>query len=271
MMFRDKLDRAVDRNDSLLCIGLDPDRAKLPRHMGQFAYNKEIIDATADLVCLFKPNPAFYEALGVEGVVALKQTCDYIRRHYPQIPVLVDAKRGDIGNTNRGYAEYIFDYLGADATTVAPYMGGESLDVFLDYRDKGIFVLCRTSNDGAGEFQDLKSEGQTLYLHVANRVATHWNRHGNCFLVVGAPYPDDLRQVRALIGPDMPFLVPGVGAQGGDLAAAMAAGLGSRRRGLIINASRAIMFAGSGHDFAHTARQAALKLRDEINQQRIRV
>jgi orotidine-5'-phosphate decarboxylase len=259
--FQSKLDQAVDQNNSLLCVGLDPDHHKLPPTVGQFSFNKAIIDATADLVCVFKPNPAFYEALGAPGVEALKQTCDYIHEHYSHIPIIIDAKRGDIGNTNTGYVEYIFDYLGADAVTVPPYMGAESLKVFLDRKDRGIIVLTRTSNPGAGEFQDLQIVDQPLYQHVAKQVATEWNANGNCALVVGSTYPDELRQVRTIVGPDMPILVPGTGAQGGDLAASLQAGLGPNGRGLIINASRGVIFAPN-------PRTAAQNLRDEINKHR---
>jgi orotidine-5'-phosphate decarboxylase len=268
MTFGDKLDRAVERNHSLLCVGLDPDHRRLPPHVGQFAFNKAIIDATADLVCAYKPNPAFYEALGAEGVIALKQTCDYIRTQYPDTPIIIDAKRGDIGNTNQGYAEYVYDYLKGDAVTVSPYMGGDSLEAFRSRRDKGMFVLCRTSNLGSTEFQGLKTEDQALYLHVANQVTTKWNEYGNCYLVVGAPFPDELRRIRALVGPDLPMLVPGVGAQGGNLSATLSAGLGAGGKGLIINASRGVIFADTGRHFATAARRAALELRDQINEHR---
>jgi orotidine-5'-phosphate decarboxylase len=266
--FQDKLDQSVDRTDSLLCVGLDPDHTKLPTNVGQFVFNRHIIDATGDLACAFKPNPAFYEALGAPGVEALKLTCDYIRRAYPGTPIIIDAKRSDIGNTNRGYAEYLFDYLGADAITVPPYMGAESLGVFLERRDKAVIVLCRTSNPGAGELQDLDAGGQPLYLHVAKQAAKAWNTGGNCLLVVAATRPQELRAIRELVGPRMPLLVPGVGAQGGDIATVMSAGLGDRSRGLIINASRSVSFAGSGPDYAGQARAAAQALKATINQHR---
>jgi orotidine-5'-phosphate decarboxylase len=268
MNFADKLGASVDRTGSLLCIGLDPDHHKLPTSTGQFSFNKAIIDATSDLACVYKPNPAFYEALGAPGVEALKQTCDYIRQVAPGTPIVIDAKRGDIGNTNTGYVEYVFDYLGADAVTVPPYMGGESLSAFLDRRDKGILVLCRTSNPGAGEFQDLEIDGEPLYLRVARRVTHDWNRHGNCGLVVGSTYPQELAAIRRLVGPDMPILVPGTGAQGGDLAASLGAGLNPQGRGLIINASRGVIFASGGSDFADAARASAQSLKTEINQHR---
>jgi len=269
MNFAAKLTESIDRADSLLCVGLDPGFAILPASArDQFEFNKAIIDATHDLVSVYKPNPAFYEARGADGVAALKRTCDYIKSEYPEIPILIDAKRGDIGNTNAGYVEYVFDYLGADAVTVHPYFGSESLGRFLEREDKGIIVLCRSSNPGSGEFQDLLVDGEKLHVRVARAVVEKWNTRGNCLLMVGATYPEDLREVRTIAGPDMPLLIPGVGAQGGDLAETMKAGLGGNRRGLIISSSRAIIFASSDEDFATAARVEAQKLRDEINSYR---
>jgi orotidine-5'-phosphate decarboxylase len=267
--FSSKLAESVERSNSLLCVGLDPGYAKLPASAReQFEFNKAIIDATHDLVSVYKPNSAFYEARGAEGVQALKNTCDYLRTEHPEIPILIDAKRGDIGNTNAGYVEYVFDYLGADAVTVAPYMGSESLEKFLEREDKGIIVLCRTSNVGSAEFQNLDVGGEPLYIHVARQVATQWNVHENCALVVGATYPDELRKVRAIVGPRMPLLIPGIGAQGGDVATTVAVGLGADGGNLMISSSRGIIFAGDGPDFATQARAAAMSLRDEINQYR---
>lgn len=263
--FIDKLNRRVDINGSLLCVGLDPDISKLPEGMSQFEFNKTIIKATYNFVCAYKPNPAFYEAIGAEGVTALKQTCDFLRDQYPHIPIIIDSKRGDIGNTNIGYASYIFDYLGADALTVPPYMGQESLQLFLDRPEIGVIVLCRTSNPGAGEFQDLESNGEPLYLTVAKRVATHWNKLGNCMLVVGATYPDQLKTIRATVGPNMPILMPGTGSQGGSIAQSVPAGIGANRRGLIINSSREVIFAGLKSNIGSEARAAARRLRDEID------
>lgn len=269
MNFAEKLAASVKRSNSLVCLGLDPGVAKLPKAASnQFDFNKAIIDATSDVVSVYKPNSAFYEARGAEGVADLKKTCDYLHEHHPEIPILIDAKRGDIGNTNAGYVEYVFDYLGADAVTVAPYMGHESLEKFLEREDKGIIVLCRTSNEGSGEFQSLMMDGEPLYKHVARQVATAWNSRGNCSLVVGATYPDELREVRDIVGPDMPLLIPGIGAQGGDLASTLAAGLNAGRTGLMISSSRAIIFASSGDDFAQAARAEATKLRDDINNYR---
>lgn len=268
-----KLDAAVNSNNSLVCVGLDSDRKKLPKVIQSgtkpvLAFNKAIIDATADLVCAYKLNSAFYEAQGAEGIEQLKLTADYIRENYPHIPIILDAKRADIGNTNDGYAEFVFEYLGMDAVTLHPYLGGEALQPFLDFKDKGMIILCRTSNPGAGEFQDLSLSGQPLYQHVAKQVADEWNSNNNCLLVVGATYPEEMKIIRDIVGPDMVFLVPGIGAQGGDLAAVMKNGLGADNRRLIINSSRGIIFASDGDGFAQAARQAAIKLRDEINKYR---
>jgi orotidine-5'-phosphate decarboxylase len=270
MNFTEKYAQSVRRSNSLLCVGLDPAYNKLPKSVAgdQFEFNKAIIDATRDLVSSYKPNPAFYEARGADGVTALKQTCDYIREKYPEIPIILDGKRGDIGNTNAGYVEYVFDYLQADATTVVPYMGSESLGKFLERADKGIIVLCRTSNAGAAEFQDLLVNGEKLYVHVARQAAGAWNEHGNVSVVVGATYPAELAEIREIVGPDMPILVPGVGTQGGDAGEVVRAGLGGDGGGLIINASRAVIFASEGEDFAQAARAEALKVRDEINKYR---
>lgn len=264
-----KLRESEARSGSLLCVGLDPGYAKLPASArDQFAFNRQIIEATHDLVSCYKPNPAFYEARGAAGVQALKDTCDFLRTNYPDIPVIVDAKRGDIGNTNAGYVEYVFDYLGADAVTVAPYMGSESLEKFLERGDKGIFVLCRTSNTGAGEFQDLMVDGEPLYMRVARNMMKSWNSRGNCAIVVGATYPDELAEIRSVVGPEVPILVPGVGTQGGDAGAAVRAGLGAGGGRMIVNASRAVIFASDGADFAEAARTSATTLRDELNKYR---
>ncbi len=266
MDFIAKLRENEALSGSLLCVGLDPGYAKLPAAAkDQFEFNRQIIEATHDLVSCYKPNPAFYEARGAAGVQALKDTCDFLRTNYPHIPVIVDAKRGDIGNTNAGYVEYVFDYLGADAVTVAPYMGSESLEKFLEHGEKGIIVLCRTSNAGAGEFQDLLVDGEPLYMRVARNTMKSWNTRGNCAIVVGATYPDELAEIRGVVGPDMPILVPGVGTQGGDAQAVVRAGLGTDGGRMIVNASRAVIFASDGDDFAEAARASAMKLRDELN------
>jgi orotidine-5'-phosphate decarboxylase len=228
------------------------------------AFNKAIIDATHDLVCAYKPNSAFYEALGADGIIQLQQTVAYINETYPGIPVILDSKRADIGNTNDGYVKHSYDYLKVDAVTLHPYLGSEALQPFLDLNDKGAIILCRTSNPGSGEFQDLIVNGKPLYQQVAATVAAEWNANNNCLLVVGGTYPDELKIVRDIVGPDMWFLVPGIGAQGGDVQKSMQAG----GKNLIINSSRGIIYAGNGDDYAQAARTEATKLRDEINQHR---
>ncbi len=269
MAFQQKYDAVVAKNNSLVCVGLDSDLKKLPDvvkndNFPQFAFNKAIIDATHDLVCAYKPNSAYYEAYGSEGIRALKMTFDYIRQTYPDIVTILDAKRADIGSTNEGYVTYAFDYLGADAITLHPYLGSEAIQPFLDRVDKGCIILCRTSNPGAGEFQDLIVNGDALYKVLARKVVTDWNKNNNCLMVIGATYPDELAQVRA-ISPEMVFLVPGVGAQGGDIEKTVKAGLNSKKAGMIINSSRGIIFASKERDFAQKAREEAEKLKNEIN------
>lgn len=264
MNFKEKLTQAVEKNRSLVCVGLDPDPARMPEKIRLVDFNRAIIEATSDLVCAYKPNLAFYEALGDEGYEALKQTVKFIPQH---IPVIADGKRGDIGNTSRAYAAALFDLLGFDAATVNPYLGFDSVEPFLQYADKGIFILCRTSNAGAGDFQSLNcitgSGPRPLFEIVADK-AREWNTRGNVGLVVGATYPEELKIIRQQ-HPDMPFLIPGIGAQGGDIAQTINAGVGPQNNNAIINSSRQILYASRGQDFAEAARQAALKLRDEIN------
>ncbi len=272
MNFQQKLDAIVVKNNSLLCVGLDSEMSKLPERIRtgpkpQATFNKAIIYATQDLVCAYKPNIAFYEARGTEGIEDLKNTCDFLRAHYPEIPIILDAKRADIGNTNEGYVSFIFDYLGADAVTLHPYLGREALKPFLDRKDKGCIILCRTSNPGSGEYQDLKIDGKPLYQVVAERVGKEWNVNGNCALVVGATYPEELAAVRKLV-PDMPLLIPGIGAQGGDIEKTVKAGVDSKGKNAMINASRSIIFASSGMDFAPKARAEAETLRNSINSYR---
>ncbi len=265
------------QRDNFVCVGLDSDYNSLPPAVkakssieeALFVFNREIIDATHDLVCAYKPNSAFYEAQGDEGLRALTKTVRYIKETYPSIPVILDAKRADIGSTNLGYVTAAFDRIGVDAITVHPYLGKEALAPFLARKEKGIIVLAKTSNPGAGEFQDLPvGEAQEpLYLVVARQVATNWNTNGNCALVVGATYPAELQRVRAVVG-DMPILIPGIGAQGGEVGATVTAGKDSRGWGMIINAARSIIFASKGNDFAQAARRAAEQLRGEISRYR---
>ncbi len=259
---------AAEKNNSLLCVGLDSDIAKLPDGVDQVTFNKAIIDATHDLVACYKPNSAFYEAAGDEGIRNLKETCDYITQKHPDIPIILDAKRADIGNTNNGYIEYAFEYLGVDAITLHPYMGGEAIQPFLDRADKGAVILCRTSNPGSAEFQDLEVDGAPLYQAVARRVVNEWNANDNCMLVVGATYPEEIETIRGIVGDDVWFLVPGVGAQGGDVEKTIKAGLSSDGMGMVINSSRGIIFASNGEDYADAAREQAESLRNEINKYR---
>jgi orotidine-5'-phosphate decarboxylase len=270
MKFMQRLRAAWAAQQTLLCVGLDPDPARLPRHLGAakypvFEFGRAIVDATADLVCAFKPQIAYYAAARAED--QLEMTLAHIRQHHPSIPVILDAKRGDVGSTAEMYAREAFERYQADAVTVNPYLGLDSLQPFLDYADKGVIVLCRTSNPGARDVQDIDSEGRKLYQLIAEKAAHEWNANGNVLLVVGATYPEELRQIRGIVG-DMPLLVPGVGAQGGDVAAVLANGATADGTGLIINSSRAVLYASGGEDFAQAARAVALKTRDEINAQR---
>lgn len=234
--------RALSIN-SLLCVGLDSDKAKIPAQFANpFEFNKWIIDQTHPYVCAYKPNTAFYEALGAKGWDYLAQTMDYIRSNHPDIFTICDAKRADIGNTNAGYVRAIFDELGFDAITLHPYLGKEALAPFLEREDKVSIILCRTSNPESGEFQNMMVGDKPLWRVIAERVATDWNTHHNCMLVMGATYPEEFVGLRDIIG-DMPLLIPGIGAQGGDLAGVMRHGIAKNDLGLIINASRSIIFA----------------------------
>lgn len=269
MSFKEKLDLIIKKNNSLVCVGLDSDPDKIPHHLKKedysvFEFNRQIIESTHDLVCAFKPNPAFYEAFGNKGIVELRMTCEYIQQKYPDIPVIIDAKRGDIGNTNEGYVKYVFDYLEADAMTVMPYLGIESLAPYFKSAGKGIIIGCHSSNPGAKEFQELLIDGKPLYQIVAEKIMKHHGENPNCMIFMGATYPEQLTEIRKIIG-DMTFLVPGVGKQGGDVKSFVEAGLNSKKAGLIINSSRAIIFASNGEDFAKRAREETQKLRDEIN------
>jgi orotidine-5'-phosphate decarboxylase len=262
MKFIDKLLSASQKNKSWLCIGLDPDPELMPE-VDVLQFNKAIIEATSGLVCAYKPNLAFYEALGTEGLTILEKTI----KHIPaDIPIIGDAKRGDIGNTARAYARALFSILGFDATTVNPYLGFDSLEPFIDYPDKGVFILCRTSNKGATDFQDLRTNGLPLYEAVAQK-AKEWDIHGNIGLVVGATYPEELRKIRSIC-PEMPLLIPGVGAQGGNLASAVHYGVDTRGEKAIINVSRQILYASKEKNFAQAARNAAEKIRNQINDYR---
>jgi orotidine-5'-phosphate decarboxylase len=267
MNFSEKLEKASRKNHSLVCVGLDADPLLMPQKIGLFDFNKAIIDATSDLVCAYKPNLAFYESRGDEGLDALKRTLKYIP---DGIPVIADAKRADIGNTSRAYAIALFDIQGFDAATVNPYLGYDAIEPFLMYKDKGIIILCRTSNAGAKDFQSLLCQTpaglKSLYEIVAEK-AGEWNRNGNIGLVVGATYPDELKTIRRM-HPQMPLLIPGIGAQGGEVAITVRNGTSPQGEKAIINSSRGIIHASKGPDFAEAARRAALTLRDEINRYR---
>lgn len=256
-----------------VCVGLDTDPRKIPPSLldryrdshdpvgdAMYAFNRAIIVATSDLVLAYKPNSAFYEREGVSGWGALRRTCEFTRSHTPHTPIVLDIKRGDIGNTNEGYVHAAFTEMEADAVTVSPYLGSEALKPFLEMKDKGVIVICRTSNKGAGEFQDLPVQTDwapdgtiPLYQYVAMKVAKDWDENNNCAVVVGATYPGELAEVRRIVG-DLPILIPGIGAQGGDVEATVKAGKDSNGKGMIINVSRSVLYASSGEDFAEAAR-----------------
>lgn len=300
--FRELLE-AKWADGKFVCVGLDSEFGKIPKSAHRSGnecavsvantmvkFNRAIVEATKDIVLAYKPNAAFYEAHGDEGLAALHRTIADIHAIAPDVPVILDAKRGDIGNTNNGYAEMAFDFLRADAITVHPYLGGpDALKPFLAREDKGIIVLCRTSNPGAKEFQDMRVtvlgkdfdeiyQGQPadnehfdmdkimpLWKYVAHRVRGVWNRQNhNCAVVVGATYPDELRQVRQIVD-EMPILIPGIGAQGGDVEKTVKAGISKRGCGMIINSSRGIIFASSGADYAEAARNETIKLQLQID------
>ena len=267
MTFIEKLNAVWRQNDSLLCVGLDPNWEKLPKHIKQtsepiFEFCKAIVDSTHDLVCAYKPQIAYFAALGAED--QLLKTLNYIRETYPNIPIILDSKRGDIGSTAAMYAKESFQRYQADAVTVNPYMGQDSAQPFLDYADKGVVLLCRTSNAGAGDIQDLKVDGQAIYEKVALMINNDWNTNNNCCIVVGATWPEQMKRLREITG-DMPFLVPGVGAQGGDVESLVKAGQTRDGFGLIINSARGIIYASSEENFANAARKVALDTRDLIN------
>jgi len=261
--FRDKLIEVSRRNQSLLCVGLDPDPSLL-RGTPVVTFLQAIIEATQDIVCAYKPNLAFFEAMGTGGMLTLMEALRGVPVH---VPVIADAKRSDIASTSRFYARALFEEYDFDAATVNPYLGGDSVEPFLEYGDKGVFVLCRTSNPGAEDIQNLRlSDGRPLFEAVAE-LANRWNTQGNVGLVVGATWPAELERVRAIC-PELPILLPGVGAQGADLGSAMGAGLDAEGGGVIISSSRQVLYASSGDDFAEAARKVALGLRDEMNRQR---
>ncbi len=261
--------------DSLVCVGLDPEPSRFPARFADdpdavFHFCRDIVDATAEHVCAFKPQIAHFAALGAED--ALQRVIDHVHERHPGIPVILDSKRGDIGSTAQHYATEAFDRYRADAVTANPYLGRDSVQPFLDRADRGVVILCRTSNPGARDLQDLpvaNDDGSTrpLYQCVAEMISRDWNGHGNCMLVVGATWPGQLREVRAIVG-DMPFLVPGVGAQGGDVEAVVSNARTDDGSGLVVSSSRAVLYASSGDDFADAAAAAARTLREQINRYR---
>lgn len=270
MTFMQALRRRWQQADTLVCVGLDPEPAKFPARFAAdpdavFAFNRDIIDATAEYACAFKPQIAHFAALRAED--ALARLIAHVHAAHPGIPVILDSKRGDIGSTAQHYVGEAFDRYAADAVTVNPYLGRDSVQPFLDRAERGVVILCRTSNPGAGDLQDLPVDGRPLYQHVAEKVASQWNGHGNCALVVGATWPEQLREVRAIVG-EVPFLVPGVGAQGGDVEAVVSNARTADGTGLVVSSSRAILYASGGEDYAQAAAQAAKSLRDQINRYR---
>ena len=275
MGFMQALRARWERADSLVCVGLDPEPAKFPARFANdpdavFAFCRDIVDATAQYVCCFKPQIAHFAALGAEG--ALQRLVAHVHSAHPGIPVILDSKRGDIGSTAQHYAAEAFDRYAADAVTANPYLGRDSVQPFLDRADRGVVILCRTSNPGAADLQDLivsdgGQGGRPLYQRVAEKIARDWNGNGNCALVVGATWPQQLREVRAIVG-DLPFLVPGVGAQGGDVEAVVTNAKAADGTGLVVSSSRAILYASEGDDFADAAAAAAKSLRDEVNRYR---
>ncbi|MFN3311161.1 MAG: orotidine-5'-phosphate decarboxylase [Thermomonas sp.] len=271
MGFIDKLHARWREADTLLCVGLDPDPARFPDRFvddpdALFSFCRDIADATAEFACAFKPQIAYFAAHN-GGEAQLQRLIAHINAEHPEIPVILDAKRGDIGSTAQQYACEAFERYGADAVTLNPYMGRDSAQPFLQYNDRGCIFLCHTSNPGARDFQELPVAGAPLYQHIARTIAGEWNTDGNCALVVGATFPEELKVIRGLVG-DMPLLIPGVGAQGGDVEAVVRNGKAADGSGLMINSSRGILYAASGEGYAEAAAQAARELRDTINRWR---
>ena len=266
MTFYEKMAAIWRKSDSMVCVGLDPDLAKMPECVKNekypfFAFNKALVDATYDLVCAYKPQAAYYAGQNADDQLAM--TIEYIKTNYPDVPVILDVKRGDIGSTAAQYAKEAFVRYNADAVTVNPYMGSDALKPFLDYADRGVIILCRTSNAGGNDLQNLVCDGMPIYEHVAVLTRDKYNYNQNAALVIGATYPEELGRIRSIC-PELPFLVPGVGAQGGDVAKVLDHGLAANGYGLIINSSRGIIYASNGDDFAEAARNATIKLRDLI-------
>jgi orotidine-5'-phosphate decarboxylase len=272
MNFIDMLNARWRSADTLLCVGLDPDPARFPAHLRNrpdaiLEFCRAIVDATADLACAFKPQIAYFASMRAED--QLERLIAHIRARHPEVPVILDAKRGDIGSTAEHYAREAFERYAAHAVTLSPYMGFDSIEPYLAYPDRGAFLLCRTSNAGGSDLQMLDVGGERLFERVARLTASTWNRNGQLGLVVGATFPGELARVRSLVG-ELPLLVPGIGAQGGDVEASVKAGQTTRGVGMVVNSSRAILYAGKDEDFADRARAVAQATRDEINRYRLR-
>ena len=270
MDWREKLTTVVSENNSLLCVGLDSDADKIPKFLRETSknplidFNKAIVDATKDLVCAYKLNMAFYEVAGRKGFEALEKTIEFIPKN---ILVILDGKRNDIGNTAKKYAQSLFETLKSDAVTINPYLGRDGVGPFLEYKEKCSFILCRTSNPSAGDFQDLQVSSTPVYQMVARKIR-EWNINQNCGAVVGATYPEELQTVRSILGEDIPILIPGVGKQGGDVEKTVRNGTNALGKMAVINSSREIIFAGNQEDFAQEVRKKAMSVRDEINKYR---
>jgi len=268
--FRKKLSNSIHKRNSLVCVGLDVDKNKIPSFLFESSddpfveFTNSIINETKDLVCAYKPNLAFYEALGSEGDRILRKTLSAIPK---DIIIILDGKRNDIGNTAKKYAKALYEELRGDAATINPYLGLDGVKPFLSYENKCSFVLCRTSNPSAKEFQDLSINGKALYLHVADTIKK-WEEFGCCGLVAGATYPEELRTLRTVMGNDSPFLIPGIGKQGGDVEKTVKYGTNSEGEMAVINSSRGILYASDGKDYAKAARNQTMKLRDMINSYR---
>ena len=267
MTFIEKLKNRWTQSSSLLCVGLDPDFDRFPLSIKEkknpyFEFCTAIVDATAEFACAFKPQIAYFASCGAEG--ELKDIIDYIHEKHPDIPVVLDSKRGDIGSTAKHYAKEAFVRYGADAVTLSPYMGFDSVQPYLEYEDRGAILLCRTSNPGGNAIQMLQVDGKPIYQRVAELASGPWNLNGQLGLVVGATYPNEIAAVRAIVG-DLPLLVPGVGAQGGDINACVTAGVTKDMTGMMINSSRAILYASKAQDFKEAAARVAQETRDKIN------
>lgn len=267
MDFTEKLNKGIHAHNSLVCVGLDIDKEKMPAFLFESSDNpfvdftSAIIDETKDAACGYKLNLAFYESLGDVGYGVLKKTIQHIPN---DVVLILDGKRNDIGNTAKKYASALFEELHADAVTVNPYLGFDGIKPFISYKEKCSFILCRTSNPSAADFQDLVSDDQPLYMNVAHKIKK-WNTHGNCGAVVGATYPAELRRIRELLGEEIPLLIPGIGKQGGDVEKTVMYGTDKHGEMAVINSSRGIIYAGSDENFAEQARIATEKLQDQIN------